>query len=417
MICVVGLGFIGLTTALGFSHYGKGVYGYDADPSLLSQIKKGRVPFHEPNLEEQLNKLLGKKFHPLNSLKECIDQSEIIFYCVGTPCNDDGFIDLTPLKKAIGETLDNIPSGMRKILVIRSTVVPNTIKQVLAPFIEERGFELGKDVILVANPEFLREGSAWADFTGPDRIVIGTSDEEGASYLEKLYSTFPAPIHKVSSNTAEFIKYLSNTMLATMISFSNEQRMLAEKIGEIDVSKAFKILHQDRRWFGNPANMASYLLPGCGFGGYCLPKDTQALCSLAREQKMPMKLLEEVLKLNVSIKRYAAEQIAQKASRESYVGILGLSFKPNTDDIRDTPAKEIIQHLLSLGVSKIIAYDPWAGEKFQNAYSLPIEIATSAQEVIKKSSINVILTAWPEFAELKAELNQKTLMDFRYLFV
>jgi len=416
MIAVIGLGFIGLTTALGFSHYGHKVFGVDSDHSRLRLLKKNRIPFHEPHLKEALEAQQNKNFFICDSISECLDRCEIIFFCVGTPCLENGLVDLNPLKTAIGETISKTHPGEEKLLVIRSTIPPTTTIESLYPYVKKKSAHLKGNIKIAVNPEFLREGLAWSDFTQPDRIIVGELDSESGSRVEEVYRPFKAPVFRVSCNTAEFIKYLSNTLLATLISFSNEQKMLAEKIGNIDISRSFDILHKDRRWSGSPAGMASYVFPGCGFGGYCLPKDAEALCKLAQSKGFSLPILEKTLEVNKEIKQFIIDQVAAKTRNNEVVGILGLAFKPNTDDVRETPAKDIIQGLLDLGFTKLLVYDPMANENFRATYGFQVKYAQSVTELSEQASKILILTAWPEFQEYKNEMKSKIVFDSRYLF-
>ena len=414
MITVVGLGYVGLTTALGFSHKGFAVYGYDTDEAKRDALRSGRVPFHEPHLAGVLKETLGKFFFVKDSLKDCIDRSTVIFYCVGTPEKETGEADLTALFESVKESLRLAGKDEYRDLVVKSTVPPTTIRDRIAPLIESLGFKVGRDIGLANNPEFLREGSSWKDFTEPDRIVIGQYDDKSGEVVGKLYEAFGVPVFRVSLNTAEFIKYLSNTFLATLISFSNQMSMVAGVLGDIDIPLAFKIAHLDKRWYGRPAAMTDYFFPGCGFGGYCLPKDTQAIYTQAKEMGYSADLLREVLRINQGVKEFVAERVAHAARKDDYIGICGLAFKPESDDIRKTVSKKIIELLLEKGFKKIIAYDPIAIENFKAAYSLPIEYAGSLEEIVRRAPIIVILTAWQEFIRRKDIFKGKTVLDFRY---
>lgn len=415
MITVVGLGFVGLTTALGFGHHGQKVFCYDVDQEKLDKLEKGTVPFFEPQLEEELNKQKGETIFLTNDLKGAISQSKIIFYCVGTPSMENGEADLSFLKQAIKESLAHISDGDFKTLVIKSTVPPGTTLMEIAPFIEQHNFQVGRNIGLVNNPEFLREGKAFEDFVSPDRIVIGQCDDHSGTILEEIYQPFGAPIFKVSPNTGEFIKYLSNTMLATMISFSNEMSMIADSLGDIHTKDAFRILQLDKRWFGNPGNMTSYVYPGCGFGGSCLPKDTRALVQKAESRQYTSHFLKEVLEINLRIKNFVVNKIAAAAGVDEVIGVLGLAFKPNSDDIRETPSKDIIENLIEKGYKKIIVYDPMAVNNFRDTYGIPIDYADSLDDILHKSSTIVILTAWEEFVKERGKFKNKKVLDFRYM--
>lgn len=415
MISVIGLGFVGLTTALSFSYKGIKVFGYDLDSNKMTALKGGKIPFHEPHLEELLAKNINKNFFVCSSIEEAIKSSEIIFFCVGTSSKETGSTDLAFLFNSIREVIGLISKKDFKTFVIKSTVPPSTTKEKIKPFIETLGFHVGQDIGLADNPEFLREGHAWEDSINPDRIVVGIEDEKTGNILENIFTPFRAPIFKVSWNTAEFIKYLSNTILATLISYSNEMSIIANLTGGIDISRSFKILHLDKRWSGDPANITTYAYPGCGFGGSCLPKDTQALLAHASSRGYEAPLLKSVLSINDIIKDHVVDVIARSVKKTELLGILGLSFKPQTDDIRETPAKYIIQRLIGRGYRKLIAYDPLAVELFKKEYGFAIEYSDSLKGIIEKTNHFILLTAWEEFKENKEAFLGKKIFDFRYL--
>lgn len=413
MIGVIGLGFVGLTTALGLSDRSYQVFGYDCNDQKMDLLKNGSIPFHEPFLTDALNRTLNKSFFLSPDYKVVVQNCSILIVCVGTPNADDGCVDLAPLFSALDGILNECHGQNFKTIVIKSTVPPGTCSEAILPFIQSRGFICGKDIGLANNPEFLREGFAWEDFTVPDRIVIGTEDENVALQLSDIYSVFNAPLFHVSLNTAEFIKYLSNTLLATLISFSNEMAMIANATGNIDIRKAFRILHQDKRWFGTPAQMTSYAYPGCGFGGYCLPKDSQALLSQAQKRGVAASLLQAVLTVNAEIKKSIAKEIMSRVSKLDTIGILGLAFKPETDDVRESPAKDIVAMLIAEGYVNILAYDPLASDNFRREFGLPIQYADNRHEVFLRAECIVILTAWNEFRNSKIEC-VKPVIDCRY---
>lgn len=415
MITVIGLGFVGLTTALGFSEKGFKVFGYDIDKEKVEFIKNNQLPFYEKGLDKALAENLGKNFCIVENLKNAIENSEVVFLCVGTPSDEKGHADLKYIKSALKEILKYINKNEKKVVVTKSTIPPATTQNEIIPYINSLGFEVGKNIFVANNPEFLREGFAWEDFISPDRIVIGAEDNFTEKTLRKIYEVFNVPIHIVSLNTGEFIKYLSNTFLSTLISYSNEMSMIADSIGNIDIKSAFKIFHEDKRWFGNPAGMKSYAYPGCGFGGYCLPKDTQALVKRAEEFGYKSKILSEVLNVNSEIKPHWIEKIKSSINNDAKIAVLGLSFKPESDDIRQTPALEILNLLIKNGYKKIVAYDPLANELFDKKYYLPIEYADSMESAIKDVENVIILTGWKEFIEKKDLLKNKTVFDMRYV--
>jgi len=415
MITVLGLGFVGLTTALGFSKKGFKVYGIDVNQQRVDRIKQYEVPFYEPHLDEVLREEQGKNFIVDASLEEAVNDSKAIIICVGTPGNPDGSADLTYLLEAVKNVFE-ASKGDFKVIVTKSTVPPSTVSKKVKPYVDALNQQYNKPVGLASNPEFLREGYAWDDFMNPDRVVIGVEDEASKEILNQLYLPFNAPVHYVTYNSAEYIKYLSNTLLSTLISYSNEMAMIGDHIGDIDVPGAFKILHQDKRWFGSPAAMASYVYPGCGYGGYCLPKDTAALSSIAQEHGFMPKILEGNLQINEEIKDFVAEKIAAVVPQGNTIGILGLAFKSGSDDVRLSPSKFIIEKLLAKGYTNIVAYDPMANDVFAKEFDLPITYIDSLEALVEQADELVLLTSWPEFKQNKSLLTSKRLFDFRYVF-
>ena len=416
VITVFGLGFVGLTTSLGFAEYGHQVYGVEINEERLRTIKSGKLPFLEPGLDEALTRHLDKRFFAIGSdgLEEAVRQSDCVYYCVGTPYGKDGQADLTYLFGAIEQTLTARRQDRYQVLVVKSTIPPSTTSQKIIPFIEEKGLKVGTDLGVANNPECLREGHCWDDFMNADRIVLGVSDDRSASMLRQVYATVKEPVFCVSLNTGEFIKYLSNTLLATLISYSNEMSIVADTIGGIDTAEAFRILHMDKRWGG--ATMASYVYPGCGYGGYCLPKDTNALYAVTRTAGFDAQILHHVIDTNDHMPVFIAQKIIRTIGddKEQRIGILGLSFKPGSDDVRDTPSAKIIKALIDAGYTNICGYDPVAIEEFRKYYPLAIDYVTSYAEILEQAQSLVITTAWPEFADVR-ERSDKPVVDCRYM--
>lgn len=412
MVTVFGLGFVGLTTALGFAHLGYDVYGIDVDKERMATLRNGELPFCEPHLKDVLQKHLNQNFFLMEDVAEAVKNSEYIFYCVGTPYGENGCADLKFLFSAIDSTIDAIDDDKFRVLVTKSTIPPSTTAEKIYPYVQKKG-EVAKNIGVANNPEFLREGHCWKDFIEADRIVLGCNDEKSAQMLTKLYEPMNLPTMVVSHSTGEFIKYLSNTLLATMISYSNEMAQVADCIGGIDIAKAFKILHMDKRW--NNCNMTSYVYPGCGYGGYCLPKDTCALYAQANEKGFEPQILKNVIRTNETISDVIAEKIVKNLDKEASIGILGLSFKPESDDVRDTPAAKIIKKLIERGYTKFYAYDPIAINEFKEKYKkLDIVYCNDMQEVYESSDVVAVVTAWEEFKSVKT-LGDKPIVDCRYM--
>lgn len=433
-VTVFGLGFVGLTTALGFAETGCKVFGVDVDKERKEILRSGTIPFHEPLMDEVLQKHLGQSFFVTDDISEAVTESSYVFYCVGTPYGADGSADLTYLFSAIDSTLEAIQDEKFRVLVTKSTIPPSTTAEKILPYIKEKITNTSakeESLGIANNPEFLREGRCWEDFMEADRIVLGVNDEKSKELLIRLYEPMGIPIKCVSHSTGEFIKYLSNTLLATLISYSNEMAQAADAFGGIETAEAFRILHMDKRW--NHCNMTSYVYPGCGYGGYCLPKDTSAFYAQAKEKGFEAQILKQVIQTNTDRPVRIAEKIAgclesvmrdrqpekadgeKQPGRTGVIGILGLSFKPGSDDVRDTPAVKIIQALELLGCGNIIGYDPIAAEEFKRRYpDVNIDYAGSLQEIYEKSDVLAIVTAWEEFRKVPG-MGGKEIVDCRYM--
>lgn len=410
-ITVFGLGFVGLTTALAFAEHNNTVYGVDVDDKRANMIRSGRLPFVEPGLDEALHRHIDKKFFISNDVEESVKNSDFIFLCVGTPCRDNGEADLRYIYSAIDMFASIINDGKYRVVVIKSTVPPSTTSEMVIPYLEKKGLFPGATFSVANNPEFLREGYCWDDMINADRIVCGVLDSKAEDMLRSLYSSFNTPFFAVTLNTGEFIKYLSNTFLSTLISYSNEMSKIADAIGGIQIREAFEILHLDKRWKGS--NMTSYLYPGCGFGGYCLPKDTQAMYAKASSKGYEPLILKNVIETNKSMPKFMADKIFRVSKKTDKIGILGLSFKPGSDDVRDSPSAKIIKILLDEGYTNIGAYDPLANEQFMNEYKFNIKYYSTLKEICENSDIAVLVTAWDEFRILEKEYKGK-IIDCRY---
>lgn len=417
MITVLGLGFVGLTTGLGFAKKGFKTYGFDLNEARLNKLKNFEIPFHEPHLQDVLKETYESTFFLDTDFDTAINNSEAVFICVGTPSLADGSADLGYIYSAIDQIL-SVNTDKFQVIITKSTVPPSTVSSKVIPFVQSKLAELpDRNIGFASNPEFLREGYCWEDFIEPDRIVIGVEDEYSKQILNKIYTPFNAPIHYVSYNTAEYIKYLSNTLLSTMISYANEMSIIANEIGNIDIPKAFRVLHEDKRWFGNPASMAKYVYPGCGYGGYCLPKDTSALVQISVDHGFKPQILSANLEINSIIKKFIADQIDKEVDVSQPVGILGLSFKPESDDVRITPTKQIIELLLQKGFKKIYAYDPIANQEFKANYpELQISYLDKLDDILQITEVLVILTGWKEFLQNKEKINTKRVFDYRYIY-
>jgi len=407
MVTVFGLGFVGLTTALGFADMGYKVFGVDTDEVRKRILRDGELPFHEPDMDGVLQAELNKHFFIEDNVCRAIAESEYIFFCVGTPYGENGSANLEYLFSAIDSAAKAVEDDKFRVMVIKSTVPPSTTTEKVIPYVSAKRKNFG----VANNPEFLREGHCWEDFHDSSRVVLGCDDEKSREMLVRLYEPLGAPVCCVSCSTGEFIKYLSNTLLATMISYSNEMAQVADAIGGIELGEAFRILHMDKRW--NNCNMTSYVYPGCGYGGYCLPKDTCALYAASSFKGFEPQILKKVIETNERMPEAIAKKITVGLSKNQRIGILGLAFKPGSDDVRDTPAAKIIRALNSLGYRSVCAYDPVAEESFIRSYpELEVEYMDSSQAVFHTSKRTAIVTAWEEF---KAFKGAEEIVDCRYM--
>lgn len=412
-VSVFGLGFVGLTTALAFAEKNYTVYGFDIDKKRTSQLKAGQLPFLELGLDQALIRHINNKFIVTDNAEDAVKNSDFVFLCVGTPSGEGGEADLSYIFSAIEMFSSVLHDGKHRVLVIKSTVPPSTTSERVIPYLKKIGLSPGDMFSLANNPEFLREGKCWEDAMHADRIVCGVEDRKGEDMLRSLYSDFNAPFFNVSLNTGEFIKYLSNTLLATMISYSNEMSKIAEAIGNVQIKEAFEILHMDRRWGGS--NMASYVFPGCGYGGYCLPKDTQAMYAASVTKGYEPMILKDVITINESMPEFMANKVMRVVNPSETLGILGLSFKPGSDDVRDSSSAKIIKLLLAAGYKNLIAYDPVANGAFDGQYHFSeVEYCESLQNICEKSDALVLITAWQEFAGIDKKYPGKPIIDCRY---
>lgn len=414
MVTVVGLGFVGLTTALGFAEYGHKVYGIECNRERMATIQAGKLPFLEPGLDEALKRHLGNNFIPTTNWDMAIAGSEAVYYCVGTPYGEDGQADLTYLYQALQQTLEAIHDSKFRVLVTKSTIPPSTTEKRVIPFLEEHGVQVPEQLGVANNPEFLREGHCWEDFIHADRIVLGVNDVRSEEILRKIYARESAPVCCVSLNTGEFIKYLSNTSLACLISYANEMSMAADSIGGIDVASAFRILHMDKRW--QTGSVRSYFYPGCGYGGYCLPKDTNAFYAMAKSSGFDGQILKQVIEVNNGMPDTAARRIIRVVGEDknTCIGILGLSFNVGSDDVRDTPSAKIIAALNQAGYQNIVVYDPVAMEEFQRNYTVCCRFMSSYSDLLDQADVLAIVTAWPEFRNIR-EQTDRPIVDCRYV--
>ncbi len=412
-IVVIGAGYVGLVSSACLACKSHTVKCVDKQSDVIKKIIQGESPIYENGLDKILKKVIdNRRLSPTTDLTKALQGAEVAIIAVGTPFKD-GAIDLSYIKqvcKEIGLWLKYNDNYI--VVTIKSTVVPSTTDSIVLPILERiSGKKCGKDFGLCMNPEFLREGNAVEDFFKPDRIVIGSIDEKSSSVLQNLYSDFDAPVIATSLRTAEMIKCAANSLLATLISFSNEMANISAVVGDIDINEVMRGVHLDHRLnpkingnFLNP-EILSYLEAGCGFGGSCFPKDVNALISFAKERGTKARILEAVISTNNKQPLKLVEILKTLYPKLDgiKVAILGLAFKPNTDDIRKSPAISIVNALLDSGVN-VSLYDPTVGEEFNShIVSGEVRYARSWEEAVHNADAGIIITRWPEFKAITQE--------------
>jgi len=414
IISVIGHGYVGLVTAAVFANLGNTVWCIGRTREKIYKLKKGLVPFYEPGLEELVKKNLkaGRLKFTL-SYKEAISSSDIIFICVGTPSLNNGEADLSQVFSAASEIGKNL-TGKEKIIVVKSTVPVGTTKKI-AKIINK--YKKSKDVNfeIAFVPEFLREGTALNDTLHPDRIVIGTDSPRAQKLLLELHKPIDGEFVLTDIPSAEMIKYAANALLATKISFSNAIAHLCEKVGA-DAQKVLDGVGLDKR-LGR-----SFLYPGIGYGGSCLPKDVKALISVFKKNKISPKLFEAVEEINQeSTIRFIdkIKEVLGKNLKGKVFGILGLSFKPDTDDLREAPSIKIINTLQKEG-ARIQAFDPVAIPRAREILKNVIYCG-NPEEVSKGVDALLIVTEWDEFKqlnlkEIKKFMKRPIIFDGRNIY-
>lgn len=417
-IAVIGTGYVGLVCGAGLADFGMKVTCVDKDEEKIKLLNQGKIPIYEPGLEALVkkNQKANRLFFTSN-LEEAVKNSLVIFICVGTPPNSDGSADLSQIKEvalALAEVIDDY-----KVIVTKSTVPVGTNRWIKSLIDEHKKNNVTIDII--SNPEFLREGRAVEDFMHPDRVIIGGESAYAIAIIKDIYRPLylaETPFIITNLETAELIKYASNAFLATKITFINEIANFCEKIGA-DITVVAKGMGLD------PRIGSKFLNPGPGFGGSCFPKDVKALIHQGRLYNSPFKILEAVIEVNEKQKLRAIEKLEQLIGdlKDKTIGVLGLSFKPDTNDVRESPALSIVPKLIELG-AKVKVFDPVAIEEFKKAIkhlNLPIEYSTTAYECAENADALVILTEWNEFRfldlqQIKKLMKTPALVDMRNIY-
>uniref|UniRef100_A0A7V6CE50 UDP-glucose 6-dehydrogenase n=1 Tax=Thermodesulfobacterium geofontis TaxID=1295609 RepID=A0A7V6CE50_9BACT len=415
-IAVIGAGYVGLVSGACLADFGMKVICVDKEVEKIEKLKKGEVPFYEPGLEELIKKnIKAERLYFTTNLESAVKNSLVIFICVGTPSSSDGSADLTQIKEvalSLAEVIDEY-----KVIVTKSTVPVGTNRWIKSLIDANKKSDVAVDVI--SNPEFLREGAAIEDFMHPDRVIIGGESAYAIAIIKDIYRPLylaETPFIITNLETAELIKYASNAFLATKITFINEIANFCEKVGA-DVTIVAKGMGLD------PRIGIKFLNPGPGFGGSCFPKDVKALVHHGKSISSPFKILETVLEVNEKQKLRAIEKLETflKDLSGKTIAIFGLSFKPNTSDVRESPALVIVPALIKRG-AKVKVYDPVAMDEFKKTIGdLNVEYSSTPLECAKDSDAIVILTEWNEFRFLDLSYIRKVmrnpiLIDMRNIY-
>ncbi len=414
-IGIIGLGYVGLTTALALSYKGHVVYGIEIDKRKLDNLNGRRLPFYEEMADEIFQQTFGSNFFVTDSLADVYDVVDVFFVCVNTPSAIDGAMDDKYLNNVITNIIDLMKSEKNekyKLIVIKSTVVPGTTSKIAQRIEIESGKHLGVDFGVAMVPEFLRQSKAMYDSLNPSRIVCGVITEKDRDILEKIFKPFDSPKFYVSLETAEFVKYASNSFLALKISFANELANIINHFlerhpySEVNVDKVVELMGYDPRI--NPRQMKA----GIGFGGSCFPKDVKAFVTVARQLGYEPSLLPQILELNHRQPYQSVEYLKKTLGSLSgkKIAVLGLAFKPGTDDIRETPAIHVVRALLQEG-AHIKAYDPKAMENF--ALLFPnLEYTSSIEHALMDIDGAILVTDWPEIVDHLNKLETRSFVLF-----
>jgi UDPglucose 6-dehydrogenase len=412
---MIGAGYVGLVSAACFSEFGWRVECVDQDASKVEQLRKGVVPIYEPGLDDLLSRnQKDGRLRFSTDLKAAVSDADLIFLAVGTPMRrGDGFADLSYVYKAVEELTPHL-TGFT-VITTKSTVPVGTSRE-----IERRIKKLREDadIAVCSNPEFLREGSAIQDFTHPDRVLVGCDDERARAVMERVYEPLTlrnAPLMFTSRESAELAKYAANAFLAMKISYINEIADLCEHVGA-DVQEVASAIGSDGRIGGK------FLHPGPGYGGSCFPKDIAALIRTAREAKAPLSLIEQVEKVNTERKIAMAKRVEDALGGDlngKTIAVFGVTFKPNTDDMRDAPSLVLIPMLLARGAT-VRAFDPQGQENAQELLE-GVDWCDGALQASEGADAAVVLTEWNEFRgldlkALKNSMKGDVLIDLRNVY-
>ena len=404
-ITIIGTGYVGLVTGVGLSEFGNKVICVDINQSKINDLNAGKVPIYEPGLEDLIRKNVNsERLFFSSDIASSIKESEVIIIAVGTPQSKNGAADLKYVFDALNSISENLNSY--KVIVTKSTVPIGTGEKIITKL--KKNYEENIDFDYVSNPEFLREGSAVKDFLWPDRVIIGTNNEKALQIMRDIYRPLyinKNPIQRTAVETSEMIKYASNSFLALKISFINEIANLCESVGA-DVHDVAIAMGKDGRISDK------FLHPGPGFGGSCFPKDLEALLSLSQEHSVTMETLQAAIKANRNQKERIGEKLDRLVSggiKGKKIAILGLAFKANTDDVRESSTIDLIKFILNQG-GFVNAYDPIANESMAKIFN-DIHYFDNVYDAICEVDALVIMTEWNEFRALDLNRIKKSMRN------
>ncbi|MEY2599405.1 MAG: hypothetical protein RLZZ142_1664 [Verrucomicrobiota bacterium] len=414
-LCIIGSGYVGLVSGACFAEVGHTVVCVDNDQRKVDKLQRGEIPIFEPGLEELVHRnVAAKRLRFTQSIEDGVDNSQVVFIAVPTPPQVDGSVDMTYIERVAREIAGVLKPGQYRVVVDKSTVPVKTGEKVEATI---RRYNREAELDVVSNPEFLREGCAVPDLMHPDRIVIGSASQRATDLMKRVYEPFQAPILVTDVNSAELIKHAANSFLSLKISYINAVAAICEASGA-DVEMVADGIGMDRRIGRN------FLNAGLGYGGSCFPKDVKAFIAIAEELGVPFHLMKEVENINTGQLEAFLKKIREAlwVLRDKRISVWGLTFKPDTDDVRNSVAIELVNRLVAEG-AVVTAYDPKGMEKAREYKLLPesVKLVGSAAEAAAGAEALILATEWKEFAsqdfaKVKASMHTPLIFDGRNLF-
>jgi UDPglucose 6-dehydrogenase len=415
-LCIIGSGYVGLVSGACFAEVGHHVVCVDNDQRKVDMLKAGEIPIYEPGLEELVTRnVASKRLRFTNSIEEGVDRSQIIFIAVPTPPQSDGSVDLTYIERVAREIAGVLKPGKYRVVVDKSTVPVKTGEKVADTI---RRYNRNAEFDVVSNPEFLREGCAVTDLMNPDRVVVGSASDRATDLMKRVYEPFRAPILVTDVNSAELIKHAANSFLSLKISYINAVSAICEASGA-DVEMVADGIGMDRRIGRN------FLNAGLGYGGSCFPKDVKAFIAISKQLGVPFRLMEEVERINGEMLTRFIGKIrdALWVLKEKRLAVWGMTFKPDTDDVRNSVAIELINQLVAEGAS-VTAYDPKGAEKaveWKLIDPANVKIAATPLEAVQGAEALILATEWKEFenqdfAAVREAMHTPFIFDGRNLF-